>query len=67
MLVQISNLSKKFDNNYIFKNINLTIKENEIIALFSPSGSGKSTLLNLIGKLDKEYEGAINWQNNLIY
>lgn len=36
------------DHNKVFKNLNLTIKSSEKIAVVGPSGSGKTTLCNLI-------------------
>jgi len=43
--------------------VNLEIKENEIIAIIGHSGCGKSTLLNMISGLDAQSEGAIVLQN----
>jgi nitrate/nitrite transport system ATP-binding protein len=43
--------------------VNLEIKENEIIAIIGHSGCGKSTLLNMISGLDAQTEGAILLQN----
>ena len=42
------------------KDINLTIKENEIVGIYGPSGSGKSTILKLINQL-------INPDNDIIF
>lgn len=41
------------------KDISLSVKEGEFIAIVGTSGSGKSTLLNLIGGLDIPTEGNI--------
>ncbi|MBA3026143.1 MAG: ABC transporter ATP-binding protein [Sulfurimonas sp.] len=43
--------------------VNLEIKENEIIAIIGHSGCGKSTLLNMISGLDAQTEGAILLEN----
>lgn len=43
----------------IFKDISMTLKAGEIVALVGPSGAGKSTLLQMIGLLDKPTSGAI--------
>ncbi|OJG28362.1 ABC transporter ATP-binding protein [Enterococcus caccae] len=39
------------------KDVNFEIKEKEFVAVMGPSGSGKSTLINLIGFIDKKFEG----------
>ena len=40
--------------------IDLDIVAGEHVALLGPSGSGKTTLLNLIGGLDRAYEGTVS-------
>ncbi len=59
MSLNIKNLSKKYGNNEVLKNINLTIESGNICVLLGPSGSGKSTLLNLIGGIESCDEGTI--------
>ncbi|ENN90329.1 MacB family efflux pump subunit [Bartonella bovis] len=41
----------------ILKNINLTIKRGEMVAIVGASGSGKSTLMNILGCLDRPSGG----------
>ncbi len=59
MNLNIRNLSKKYGNNEVLKNINLSIESGNICVLLGPSGSGKSTLLNLIGGIESCDEGTI--------
>jgi len=43
----------------IFKNLTLSIKKGDLVALVGPSGSGKSTLLNMISLIDDPTSGKI--------
>ncbi len=61
-IIDIYQLNKKYilKNNQtveIINNLNLKIKYNSKISIIGPSGSGKTTLLNIIGMLDKDFEG----------
>ena len=40
-------------------NVDMSIKEGELIVILGPSGSGKTTLLNLIGGMDNVSEGKL--------
>ena len=48
MIVEMHNLSIRYGEKYILRNLNLSIKRGEIWALLGENGSGKSTLLSLI-------------------
>jgi len=62
-ILEIKNLNKSYytlsGKIDALKDINLTIKSGEFIAIVGSSGCGKSTLLNIIAKIDKNYEGSI--------
>ena len=47
-MVSIENLHKKFGRNIVLDGLNLTIKENGIVAVLGPNGSGKTTLIKSI-------------------
>lgn len=57
----LENVSFKHDGmeHYLFKNINLTVKPGEMVALTGGSGCGKSTLLKMMLGLIKPTEGKI--------
>lgn len=47
-LIELNNISKKFNDNTILDKFNLTVNENEFLTLLGPSGCGKTTLLRII-------------------
>ncbi len=58
-LVEIKNLSKSFGKNEVLKDINLDIKQNEVVCIIGASGSGKSTLLRCMNLLEEPSSGHI--------
>jgi len=50
-MITLKNISKSFNEKIVFKGVNLSIFEGEVIALVGPNGSGKSTLLKIIAKI----------------
>ena len=63
-IVEIQNVSKVYQRDSqkvkVLESINLTVPEQEFLALMGPSGSGKSTLLNLIAGIDRPTSGIVN-------
>jgi len=43
----------------VFRNINLTLREGELVALVGPSGAGKSSLLHMAGLLEAPSSGEV--------
>lgn len=70
-ILNIENLSKSFftlDGEVeVLKNLNLSLKEGEKIAIVGPSGCGKSTILNLISGLIKPSKGSIDLKGDVGY
>lgn len=58
-MIEIKNITKKFDNLEVLKGIDLTIPDHEIVSIVGASGAGKTTLLQIIGTLDKPTSGSI--------
>jgi ABC transporter ATP-binding protein uup len=64
-LIDLIDVSKKFGANEIFNEINLSINENEKIAIIGKNGSGKSTLMKLLIGDEIADSGRRVVQNNL--
>lgn len=58
-MIKIENLSKKFGEKQVLKNVNLDIQKGDVVAVIGPSGSGKSTMLRCINLLEKIDSGII--------
>ena len=60
-MIELVDIDRHFKNgdeeNHILKDINININEGEFIAIMGPSGSGKSTLINILGFIDRGYQG----------
>lgn len=62
-MIEIRDLIKKFNDHYVFNNLNLDIESDKITVILGKSGCGKTTLLRLISNLEKYDSGSINTNN----
>lgn len=58
-MIEIKGLSKRYHNNIVLENIDLTINDGDVLGIIGPSGTGKSTLLRCINQLEVPEQGTI--------
>jgi len=66
MKITLSKAGKKFNRDWIFRNINLEFQPGAQVAILGPNGSGKSTLLQAIAGNLTLSEGSIQYQSSTI-
>ncbi len=65
MIISLQNIGRRFNREWIFRDVNYTFQNNRSYAILGPNGSGKSTLLQVLtgsltpsaGKLNYELDG----------
>lgn len=62
IIISMKNINKSYHTGakplHVLKDVSLTVKKGEYLAILGPSGSGKSTLMNIIGCMDVLDEGS---------
>ncbi|MGN0135519.1 ATP-binding cassette domain-containing protein [Anaerotignum sp.] len=60
-IIKMEHLHKTYDTGAVqvhaLRDVNLSIREGEYVAIMGQSGSGKSTLMNILGCMDRRFEG----------
>ena len=57
--IVVNHLVKKFGDNTVLNDLNITISEGEVVCIIGPSGSGKSTFLRCMNHLEEPTSGEI--------
>jgi D-methionine transport system ATP-binding protein len=58
-MIELSGLTKAFDNHVALNNVNLFVQEGEIFGIIGKSGAGKSTLLRCVNLLERPDSGEV--------
>ncbi|EOR26329.1 MULTISPECIES: ABC transporter ATP-binding protein [Clostridium] len=65
--IVLKNVSKSFDEMEILRDINIEVKEGELVSILGPSGSGKSTIFNILTSLISSDNGEVEVSGDLSY
>ncbi|WP_078543070.1 amino acid ABC transporter ATP-binding protein [Litchfieldia alkalitelluris] len=59
-IVTVKGLNKWFGDLHVLKNVDVTVKQGEVVVILGPSGSGKSTFIRTLNALEEFQQGTIN-------
>lgn len=65
-LIAANGLNKSFGAAQVLENVNLAVKEGEVVCVIGPSGSGKTTLLRCFALLEQPSGGAVTLRDKTI-
>lgn len=63
MTLKIEKISKRFGNDWILRDVSLTVNKGEILGICGVSGAGKSVLLRIVAGIEKSNGGKIYDEN----
>lgn len=70
-MITLKNLERSYQTgptqNFVLRNINLTIAAGEFLTIMGPSGAGKSSLLNVLAMLDDQWRGEFHFDADPIH
>lgn len=66
-ILKLDNISFKYEQNFVLKNISFEVKKGDFIALIGPNGGGKTTLAKIILGLLKPNSGEIMYPNVTLF
>lgn len=59
VVLEVSNLSKSFNDRVLFTNLNLTLPKGGVLGIIGPNGAGKSTFLKMLTGVESPDSGSI--------
>lgn len=65
-ILHIKNLSKRYGDTNVLKNINISVKKGEVVVIIGPSGCGKSTLLRCLNGLEEIQGGEVRLDDQVV-
>ncbi|MEM1687244.1 MAG: ABC transporter ATP-binding protein [Zestosphaera sp.] len=66
-MLKVNNLKSGYGKMIVLQDVNIYVKEGEIVAVLGPNGAGKTTLLNSIYGLATIHEGEITFEGTPIH
>lgn len=65
-ILRVENISKRYEDITVFKNLNLSVKKGEVVVIVGPSGCGKSTFLRCLNGLEDIQDGQITLDGQVV-
>ncbi len=65
-MLRIYNVSKKFNNMYVLRDLSMMLDQGSIVVLLGPSGVGKSTFLRILNHLESADSGSVFYEGSLV-
>ena len=59
-MIELKQIAKQFNQRQVINNLNLTIKEGEIVGLLGPNGAGKTTTVRMIAGVLPPSKGQVS-------
>ncbi len=64
--IRFERVTKRFGNNEVVKELDLTVRDGEFFTFVGPSGCGKSTVLNMIAGLETVSSGSVRFDGRTV-
>ena len=66
-VLEVENLSKSYDGETVFENLNIKVNEGDKIAIIGTNGVGKTTLLKILMEEVKQDAGTFKWGQTITF